>query len=737
MPLPDPFYLSWENVHIVPICHYKMEFARAVEAACVALKPRQVAVELPDFLRERYLEAVGRLPFLSVLACEEAPRADEEATVSLYPVQPADPITEAVRWGLEHGLPVHFVDRPALGYPDVHESMPDSYSVHRIGLEQYYGAYRGSPGPRVPEDEVRDRHMAWAVGEKRLSHPGPLLLVCGMAHAAGILEHLARGTGEEASDPPPLVSVKIYNPSPESLNVLFFEAPVLMGLYQFQRRGAGPDKAWEAPPRDEPEPTVPTTELEQIDRHDAVAALERLLGMAEASPEEPHWSRELRRLMALKLARMQGPQLDINTLLGGGPQGPEVPEGAPRVPANFSRIFKFRDCNDRRPALRELFEKLTSEVEDLDRNRLWIRLWETAARHYEDNTGEKLAPWQLRTMTQFVRNYTLLTARLMPNLHQCLVGARGVADDNFGWEVFDVFRFYPWQDDSERYPPMHFEDDALIMAGIRVKRFRFRRRLPRLRERLVPMRSRRKKEQTPGEWSDEFRRGSSICSYPPEDIVIEDYGRYAQKKAILVLSEERTRVEPFTSSILDGIDMRETLRNWADGRKIYVRESQKVQGGTGSVVLIFDEDPGDDRYPWKMTWHGEHTQESDMAFFATPPNAKIVGPGIARCEYGGLMLTYPPRRLMDVWSDPFYLEACNSKAEMLLLAGLEYSEDKHVAYVAAKPPRSYFRSVASRLGRKIVYLPIGQLSPVSIKKIRVFHVLSGHHLRKIAKDYIW
>ena len=51
--------------------------------------------------------------------------------------------------------------------------------------------------------------------------------------------------------------------------------------------------------------------------------------------------------------------------------------------------------------------------------------------------------------------------------------------------------------------------------------------------------------------------------------------------------------------------------------------------------------------------------------------------------------------------------------------------------------RSVFRTIASRLGKKIVYLPIGQLSPVSLKRIRVFHVLSGHHLRQIAKDYIW
>ena len=37
----------------------------------------------------------------------------------------------------------------------------------------------------------------------------------------------------------------------------------------------------------------------------------------------------------------------------------------------------------------------------------------------------------------------------------------------------------------------------------------------------------------------------------------------------------------------------------------------------------------------------------------------------------------------------------------------------------------------------IMYIPIGQLSPVSLKKIRVVHVLDGYDKREIAKDYIW
>jgi hypothetical protein len=318
-------------------------------------------------------------------------------------------------------------------------------------------------------------------------------------------------------------------------------------------------------------------------------------------------------------------------------------------------------------------------------------------------------------------------------MYQLIMAARGVADDNFAYEVWDLESYYPWEDQSGTFPTIHIRADEVWLGG---KRFTLRRRFPRLRERLVklPVRE-RKKERIPGEWTDHFD-DMYMCSYPPEDIIIEGYGTYLKKKALHTLSEERSRVEPFTYSMLDGIDVRETIRNWHHEKKIYVHEHQKIAGGAGSVVVIYDEDLDDSRFTWKMTWLGEHNQESDMAFYATPMEAKIVGPGIGRCEYGGFMLTSPPMRLYDVWTDPFYAQA-RSKSEVLLMAAIEYSVERHVVYVSAHPPRSWFGTFAGRLNRKIVYIPLGQLSPGSLKKLRVFHVLSGRQVRDYAKDFVW
>ncbi len=71
------------------------------------------------------------------------------------------------------------------------------------------------------------------------------------------------------------------------------------------------------------------------------------------------------------------------------------------------------------------------------------------------------------------------------------------------------------------------------------------------------------------------------------------------------------------------------------------------------------------------------------------------------------------------------------------MAALDYSMQPLVVYVAAKPPRSVFRSIASHLNRRILYVPIGALSPTKLKRLRVVHVLDSYERRSEAKEYIW
>jgi hypothetical protein len=378
----------------------------------------------------------------------------------------------------------------------------------------------------------------------------------------------------------------------------------------------------------------------------------------------------------------------------------------------------------------EQFRRLAADESLIDRRHAQLAVFREAEKEYEASTGESIAHWQRRLLARYTRNLALAANDLSAGLYDLAVAARAVADDNYAWEVWEVAGRYPPQNSASDLVTVRVSGEEMWMD---TRRIRLRRRLPSPKRRLRPVGLKpRKKEKFPGEWASQLN-GAGICSYPPEDLVIEDYGRFLKQKGKSILSEERVLIEPFTTSILDGIDMRETIRKWYEGR-IYVRQFQKIRGEVGAVVVIFDEDR-DNRYPYLTTWLGENRNESDMAFYSTFPFDHLVGPGMGRAEYGGFLMSLPPRRLYDVWQDADY-QLAESKSERLLLAALDYSVQRHVVYVAARPPRSIFKTVASRAGRTIVYIPIGQLSPASLKKIRVVHVLDGYDKRELAKDYL-
>jgi hypothetical protein len=370
-----------------------------------------------------------------------------------------------------------------------------------------------------------------------------------------------------------------------------------------------------------------------------------------------------------------------------------------------------------------------------DRLKINNILLKIARQNLWKNDKEELSRDQIRLLHRFARNYTLLSGGLVPDFYQMVVAARGAVDDNFAYEVWEKGSEYPWQDDSPDIPVIRLRGEDLFLDQ---KMIRFHRRIKTFRRRLVPVPVKRKKrEKTPGEWKRGFE-GLYICSYPPEDIVIEDYGRHVMKRGLEIKSEENSRVVPFETSLLDGLDIRQTMRELYRG-KIYVRENRPLRGKAGSVVVIFDADPpdknGKEDFPWKVTWLGEHDQESDMSFYSTPAGEVMDGPGISRCQYGGFMLTYPPMRVYDIWKDPYFNLARN-KPERLLMAAIDYCLEKHVIYVAGDPPSGWCQSMAARHGKTIIYLPIGIFSPITMKKIRKFHVLEGHHIRKYANQYI-
>jgi len=668
----DPGDLRRGRLHYLPVVPGRMEFAEEVRKTILTERPQVVAVELPATLESFFLRAVERLPELSVILYS----AKAEETVYV-PVEITDPFIEAIRSAQEIGAEVFFVDPDVGDRPHLSDLYPDSYAVRRLGHASYVERYRIHPQPSSFELQRHAGGIAW-----KLQSCDPLAEVL-VVISLNLLDPVLDAMQQPQAEPLARVrreGVQVLNLHPDCLAEILVEFPFIQSVYEARRYGVLHQE-------EDPAPTANEVSHEQ--------GLLRLLAQTVETPEKDLEG----------VVQRSARHVDWHERPGSECVAAETHDLA--IPTPPER-FRF-----------------------MDRQRLIFRLFAEAEKHYEKSTREKLAHWQRRLFSRYSRNLALIGRTLVAGLFDQTVAARSIVDDNFAWELWDLGASHLHQKSSSDLMTVNISGEEL---WLNMKRIRLRRRLPREKARIRPLGLKgRKKEKFPGEWAKDFD-GQGICSYPPEDIVLENYGLFLKKKGKNLLSEERSHTEPFSTSLLDGIDIRETLRNWHEGR-LYVRQFQKISGEVGAVVVIFDEDR-ENHYSWQMTWLGEHKQESDMAFYSTNPYEQLVGPGITRAEYGGFLLSYPPRRMMDVWHDPDYLFA-ESKPETLLLAALDYTLDRFVVYVAAKPPRSVFKTVASRLGRKIIYIPIGQLSPVSLKKIRAVHILDGHDKRPNAKDYIW
>lgn len=373
-----------------------------------------------------------------------------------------------------------------------------------------------------------------------------------------------------------------------------------------------------------------------------------------------------------------------------------------------------------------------------DRQRMLYQLFDVSRMRYCQESGNAFPSYHLRNVMKFSRNYALIGGRLMPDLYRLVTAARGCVDSNYGYEVWKTATEYPLLRNVDSLEALSLTPEELWGAS---KMMRFRLKEP--RRKGYDYVGRKKRE---GPHSFKPSHEMFLCSYPPEDIAVERFGEHVKKRSMQLMLEEQMRIIPFSTSLEEGIDLRETIRHWHE-KKLYVRKQGRPTGQVGAIVVIFDvdsssqneeisyEDPPPERYPWKMTWIGEHSQESDMAFYATPLGERIVGPGISRSEHGGFMLSYPPGRLRDVWRDEDY-SMCTLKAEVLLMSAVDYSLQPVIVYIAEKPPAARMKTFAARFGKKIFYIPISQFSPPVIQKMRVFHVLDGRNRRDIAGDYI-
>ena len=334
---------------------------------------------------------------------------------------------------------------------------------------------------------------------------------------------------------------------------------------------------------------------------------------------------------------------------------------------------------------------------------------------------------------QYVRNLTLMENRLTPDLYTLITTAKQIGGDPFAIAVLEAAREYPFHDnESTPFEPLTLgidkaigEDDSPINMKNRLSEIQLEWRSMDLK----PEPDMQKQVEWKYNWNPYGQ-----CSHPPEDDQIESFNSHVREQTKLLLSNDLARTEKFTSSVKDGIDMRDTLRHWHEG-DIYIKEIPASQGRVEIVVFLFDAEPNPNHYQWRQTWYAEHNEESTLCFFATNYMNDMIGPGIGRATYGGCMMIYPPRPIPDIWEDP-RIHIAQTLEEKILEASFFHSQEKHITVVSPCLPKSSWRRLARKYHKSIIHIPLKRFSNQTIEKIRRFHVLNGKQIRSFASHFI-
>ena len=347
------------------------------------------------------------------------------------------------------------------------------------------------------------------------------------------------------------------------------------------------------------------------------------------------------------------------------------------------------------------------------------------------NRARPITTQTFSCLLKYIRNLTLSERRFAPDLYTIVIAAKQIAGDSFALHVAEQARQYPFQ------RPTHADEITFGIDRVRLPNGDLADAYSRLPGPPVVWRTcdlqRRADDREQRRWQMRWNPLGQ-CSWPPEDEKIENFRAHVTQKAQALMGADLVKTEKFTVSVKDGIDIRDTLRNWHTG-DIYVKEIPPSRGKLDAVVMIFDSPADPRQYSWRATWFAEHENESTLAFFATDFMQEMVGPGIGLATYGGAMFLYPPTSIPDIWMDP-RLDFADTMEERVLASACLHAKSSHVALMSAYPPSAGWRRLAKRFKKRLVHVPLGQFSLATVQQLRMVHVLNGRQVRSFAQHFI-
>ena len=356
-------------------------------------------------------------------------------------------------------------------------------------------------------------------------------------------------------------------------------------------------------------------------------------------------------------------------------------------------------------------------------------------------TAQRITPQLLSIYFQYVRNLSLIDRRLTPDLYSVIVAAKQTVGDDFALAIAETARSYPYADLDSVEPGEFGSEPGFVRMGVNraeVPGWGTAFMVSRLPGQAVIWRSCELRPRPPQQQQKRWRQRwdpFGMCSWPPEDDRIESFHRHVRDQAKAILGADLARVEKFTTSVRDGLDIRETLRNWHTG-DLYVKVLPPGRGSIEAVVFLF-EVPADPQalYPpchlVRRAYRG-----IDAGLLCDRPDEKPdrAGYRAGRLWRGAVPVPSPAdSRDLDRSSAPVRRYARRAALGCRLPAQrrppCRGGQSEAAAWL---PGAGWLAGTAARL----VHLPLKRFSGALLERLRTFHVLNGKQVRSYAADYI-
>ncbi len=347
------------------------------------------------------------------------------------------------------------------------------------------------------------------------------------------------------------------------------------------------------------------------------------------------------------------------------------------------------------------------------------------------NRARKIPPLLLSQCLKYIRNQTLLERRFTPSFYTIARSSQQVMGDQYTIHLVEAAKNYPF-DEPLPWPSLRMGIDKAYLPGIGQVSMTSRLPGPPTQWHSLEL-NRRPQKLDQRQWKMRWNPYQQ-CSWPDEDTRIESFRNRVIERAQGMIGADLARTEKFTTSMMDGIDLRETLRHWYDG-SLYVKVQPPTIGHLDAAVMLFDNQPDPREYSWRATWFAEHDQESTLAFFATPFQKEMLGPGVAVSTYGGAMFLFPPRHIADIWEDEL-LDFNDTLEQRLVAAACLHSQARHIALLSWSAPGLALKKIAKLFKKALVHVPLSHFSDSVVQQLRTFHVLNGQHVRSYAAHFI-